>query len=73
MPATDEIAIVDASVLFTQARDLAMDRDFLDCRWNIERVAFANERLISKRQLRLLVGMRERHSTSCIEGAKRCI
>jgi hypothetical protein len=37
-----------AGVVFRRAPDLAVDRDFFDYRWNLERVAFANSRLIEK-------------------------
>ena len=38
----------EANVVFRRDPDLSVDRDFFDFRWNIERVAFANTRLINK-------------------------
>lgn len=38
-----------SSVTFTQyPKDIEIDREFFDFRWNVDRVAFANARLISK-------------------------
>lgn len=45
------LKISNGSVTFFQCPDMKFDRDFFGYRWNIERVAFANARLISKWRL----------------------
>ena len=43
------IAVIDEAVArFYRQPELSVDREFFDYRWNLERVAFANQRLITK-------------------------
>jgi hypothetical protein len=46
------IIIPNTYVTFTQTPNMDLDRDFFDYRWNLDRVAFANARLIEKWNLK---------------------